>query len=828
LRVDPSNPQKFNVDPIAKNDLAGNRPIWDFLRAAKPKSSEATALAIVGPPGSGKTTLLQHVAITFAANRQRRHRIRSYTPVLLFIRDHTEAITGENPPSLGKLSETYFCDPVLFTALKPPANWFEKQLKHGKCIVLLDGLDEVADLEKRKLVSAWVDIQIKNYPRSRFVLTARPQGYRGAPLQRAHVLEVQPFNGSQVKKFVENWYLANEIMSFGGRNDPVVKRRAKREAHDLLQRLRKSPSLSALTVNPLLLTMIAMVHRYHGALPGSRVELYAEICEVLLGRWRQTRGVHDDKLKTAQKLVVLRPLAAHMMEAKLRDISTKAAIGVIATPMKRVGIVGEQAKNFLGSLQASSGLILEREADRWSFAHHTFQEYLTASYWLTHKTSKRVWGEMVGDSWWHETLLLYAAQGDATPLVKACLEIDSIPTLTLAVGCLDEARELSPTVRDATVQRLIDDLESPNAARRRLAAEVQLNHRLKSLHRVDERCEIDLDYITCAEYQLFIDDMRQQGKYFQPEHWTNFSFVEGEARTPISGVQAREAKAFCDWLTPRQGGNFKYRLPRPSESRLFPSKTDTLATWCEDGGKYILTGLAPHTEAAIREQLLDLSSSTLPLISSITLGQPLNLDLGLDFDIARNFDAALAHAVSLAPNHELAYKVAHHLAFHLPLSRDLDPQQSRYYARELASTIAEALEIKHITAAINLGETDVALKQAKELYTDSTDTQARMSAILIDALTAANAQSGAEARQAQRKYIAQILEYIFAELKPIENYKSPPKVRRGLQQPSRGNNDVSKPLEVLLGIYWWLQIGIAREDGKLPSWEGIRIAREQL
>jgi len=40
-----------------------------------------------------------------------------------------------------------------------------------------------------------------------FILSARPQGYRDAPLQRANVLEVQPFNSDQVRKFIENWYL---------------------------------------------------------------------------------------------------------------------------------------------------------------------------------------------------------------------------------------------------------------------------------------------------------------------------------------------------------------------------------------------------------------------------------------------------------------------------------------------------------------------------------------------------------------------------------------------------------------------------------------------
>jgi len=85
--------------------------------------------------------------------------------------------------------------------LEAPKRWFELQLRRGRCLVLLDGLDEVAEPRQRRIVSTWVDDQILSYPSSRFILSARPQGYRDAPLQRANVLEVQPFNSDQVRKF---------------------------------------------------------------------------------------------------------------------------------------------------------------------------------------------------------------------------------------------------------------------------------------------------------------------------------------------------------------------------------------------------------------------------------------------------------------------------------------------------------------------------------------------------------------------------------------------------------------------------------------------------
>lgn len=54
--------------------------------------------------------------------------------------------------------------------------------------------------------------------------------------------------------------------------DAGVKLRARLGSDELLGRLQSSAaqSINALTANPLLLTMVTMVHSYRGQLPGSR------------------------------------------------------------------------------------------------------------------------------------------------------------------------------------------------------------------------------------------------------------------------------------------------------------------------------------------------------------------------------------------------------------------------------------------------------------------------------------------------------------------------------------------------------------------------------
>ena len=115
-----------------------------------------------------------------------------------------------------------------------------------------------------------------------------------------------------------------------------------------------------------------------------------------------------------------------------------------------------------------------------------------------------------------------------------------------------------------------------------------------SWHRIDERREISADFITCAEYQLFLDEKRAQGEYRQPDHWDGYRFPKGYAQEPILGVWAKDARQFCEWLNQQQS-DVKYRLPMLEEISDYPdsAKKDT-GCWCIAGGKSLIYGYEPN------------------------------------------------------------------------------------------------------------------------------------------------------------------------------------------------------------------------------------------
>jgi hypothetical protein len=69
------------------------------------------------------------------------------------------------------------------------------------------------------------------------------------------------------------------------------------------------------------------------------LELYAEICEVFLGKRQQARGLELD-MTPAQKQRVLQPLAYAMMTHQQREIPLAEAVDVIREPLARVSAPG--------------------------------------------------------------------------------------------------------------------------------------------------------------------------------------------------------------------------------------------------------------------------------------------------------------------------------------------------------------------------------------------------------------------------------------------------------------------------------------------------------
>ncbi|MEM8610435.1 MAG: NACHT domain-containing protein [Cyanobacteria bacterium P01_H01_bin.105] len=464
LKISTQNLNKISQNLIqnSSTDLSKRQDIGQFL--IRMRSDPAfRRLAILGAPGSGKTTLLRHLTLIYTSRQERKFlhpKMPRFVPVLIYLRDVVEIIVTTPQLSLVDFLNIWVQRLQSIDSLKPPPDWFAKQLNRKRCLILLDGLDEISE-SYRQAVSQWIDFQMKAYPETAFILTSRPLGYKDAQLrQDMTVLEVQPFSLKQVTQFIHNWYLETEITSHYN-DDSGVQEEAKQQADDLVRRIQDSVPLTAMAVNPLLLTMIAVVHRRGSPLPGRRGDLYKEICHILLDTRQRAKGLQD-VLTGTQKQSVLQLLALGLMQAKTRSFTLSSNVDKLL--QSRLALVTRKpptSEGFLEQMRKVSGILSIREEGVYQFAHLGFQEYLAAA--EIAETSKEsllnVFADREDTSWWSETIRLYAAQSDASRIIRAAIQASTTESLSLALDCLQEARSVDPAVRQKLENIIAEGLE---------------------------------------------------------------------------------------------------------------------------------------------------------------------------------------------------------------------------------------------------------------------------------------------------------------------------------------------------------------------------------
>jgi formylglycine-generating enzyme required for sulfatase activity len=471
------------------------------VKEVKVKVQDALAshprLVVVGDPGCGKTTLLCYLALTFARDstgkaglvKQRLELTEQRLPILLPLRvfaSHLE--NNHTDPSLDgpKLLLDYLIKFFANQDIALPEDFFANRLRRGDCAVLLDGVDEVADLNTRYRIARIIERFTIAYPENRFVVTSRIVGYIGnARLGEGYaVTKVRDFTRADIEKFVRHWNLAVEL-ALAGEDTPYVHREAEQQTNALLRAIDNTERVRELAVNPLLLTVIALVQRYRAQLPERRTELYEEAIEVLLGKWDEAKGLETKtslagrELDAGDRRSLLEPIALRMMEQRAREIEVVDLRSRLNQQfIKATGDAqrAEQAVDeFLRLINERSGLLAERGQGIYSFSHLTFQEHLAGRAVADRQDYIAYTLERSADSWWREVTLLEAGylstQGKqrVSALIQALMNHSKEPepyhNLVLAAECL----------RDVGLARVEGDLWQEVQRRLRLEFERPLH-----------------------------------------------------------------------------------------------------------------------------------------------------------------------------------------------------------------------------------------------------------------------------------------------------------------------------------------------------------------
>ena len=570
--------------PIARGELAIREPVRleDALRHPR--------LVITGDPGAGKTTFLRHIAYKMCDDLTRVPAARF--PILIRIAElaeHVRACRDQHKGPTVAAAPGWLahwlaaCSAQFDWGLD--AQFFERKLKSGEAVVLVDGLDEAPNRTEREAMARLLENATRAYDKCSFVVTTRPLTYQGqAVLADFETANIAPLEPQAIDTFLQRWCGALFSESPASSASHLA---------ELSGALRARVEIRRMARNPVMLTALAVVHWNERRLPEQRADLYESIL-IWLARSREQR---PDRPTAERCLMLLQRLALAMQSkrwGRVVQVSKGWAADVLAPHFREVPEAERpsRAQEFLEQDEIDSGIIISRASDV-SFRHLTFQEYLAAKAvaGMPDAAQRELLldeGRIYNPEWSEVVLLLGGVlyrQGleKVDGLVSAVLEdLGDRPLLAeqarsagLLGAMVSDLRPFNYQPADARYQQTMNDVlgifDTDKAYgvefRVRLEAAEALGQAGDPRFRQDNWITIDgggparlkpfqiARYpVTVAEYRRFVEDDGYQNKRWwqaggfgentEPGHWDE---QVRRPNRPVTEVSWYEAAAYCAW-----------------------------------------------------------------------------------------------------------------------------------------------------------------------------------------------------------------------------------------------------------------------------------------
>ena len=303
---------------------------------------------IEGNPGMGKTTYCNKVAYDWAINIKNEGDCFSEFEMVLLLKCRDAEIDSD---LWGTIDDQLLPGEI---NQKERENFFDFIWQNqSKVLLILDGLDE---LPSSKLPEFTDIIQGKILPLCHLVVTARHEA--GIPVRKVcdTLLEIEGFTYEDVKEFIHKYFVGKEDL-----------------AEKLLNKIQNEESLTEMAANPLNTALLCLLcEDFQGILPDSRTQLYSEIVQCVLIRYRKKRGlpvqnedlieIYKDQLKLLG-LIALNGLYEDNMYFEDKKLSSENA----------------DLPEF-GFLSAQPGSSKRRPCLCYGFTHKSFQEFFAGYY----------------------------------------------------------------------------------------------------------------------------------------------------------------------------------------------------------------------------------------------------------------------------------------------------------------------------------------------------------------------------------------------------------------------------------------------------------------
>jgi NACHT domain len=381
----------------------------------------------LGDPGGGKTTAVKFLLNEFAGDP------RGRVPFLVTLRKYA----AESPL---KWSVVNYIEDTLSSLyqIPPPVGFVERLLLTGRAVVIFDGLDELLDTSRRREVSERVEQFSSAYPLTPILVTSRVVGYDQARLDEEQFTCycLGGFDDVKAVEYIAKWFAYR---------DGTSQTESEAKAQEFL---RESEGARDLRANPLLLSLMCILYRGAGSLPGDRAGIYTRCAELLFRKWDEHRDLYR-KLR-----------ADYLVEPALRHLAwwlfTRDDASAAATEQDLVS----ETTGFLHGRGFES-------AEEATAAAKEFVEFCQGRMWVFSDTGTTADGDKLY-SFTHRTFLEYFASWQLAATSDTPEDLaDTLTTSLRSSGSVEIIGELALQIKDRSTdqgadrayQRILDDIE---------------------------------------------------------------------------------------------------------------------------------------------------------------------------------------------------------------------------------------------------------------------------------------------------------------------------------------------------------------------------------